>query len=399
MIRKGAPKSHGGRPGSSGGGCGFVRALTCGLLVISAGWLALGVSMFRAASQQADASVVSRLKVTEEAMARKLRGAEEAALRGLRGAEAKVSSAFTHRPPGYSPAVPLHDAARGLGAAMLDGDDQSLKHHAEHGAHHEFSAAAAAASQATPAPEKDGSAVAPAVPDATSDGGDGAVKASVPLVIASSAAIAGHAPGGVGFGVAPGNVGWDQSQYEAVWSHGEAKLPPFWTPPEGVDLDDTGSMVDGQPTIFLMVASYRGSTGRGWGQLKPRDVPRVCLFSRTWYVGRTTACTTVAVFASPLPVVSIIWRAPLHPPFLFLADFQCRDTVSSALERATHPSRVVVAVVEQNDFGGAGGEGADQRCTEPHRPCAEDPSQPLCARAHQVIVPSMHLCAGLFFTS
>jgi len=39
----------------------------------------------------------------------------------------------------------------------------------------------------------------------------------------------------------------------------------------------------------------------------------------------------------------------------------------------------VVAVVEQNDF-----DGGDQSCVEPHKPCAEDPDQPLCARAHQI---------------
>jgi len=67
--------------------------------------------------------------------------------------------------------------------------------------------------------------------------------------------------GGPWGGYGHGTVGWDQTAYDALspWRavHGEAKLPPFWVPPKGVDLDDTGYDVEGQPTIFLMVASYR----------------------------------------------------------------------------------------------------------------------------------------------
>uniref|UniRef100_A0A7S2RH17 Uncharacterized protein n=2 Tax=Rhizochromulina marina TaxID=1034831 RepID=A0A7S2RH17_9STRA len=74
-------------------------------------------------------------------------------------------------------------------------------------------------------------------------------------------------------------------------------------------------MVDGEPTVFLMVASYR--------------------------------------------------------------DFQCRETITSAFERATHPKRVVVGAVEQNSPGDVG-------CTQPFKPCAEDPSQTLCRYRDQI---------------
>ena len=101
-------------------------------------------------------------------------------------------------------------------------------------------------------------------------------------------------------------------------------VPKFWYPPQGTDYDTVGSYVDGEPTIFLMVASYR--------------------------------------------------------------DFQCRDTVVSALERAQLPNRIRVGVVQQNAPG-------DVDCATPDTPCdsgvagAEDHT--LCARASQVEVYHM----------
>ena len=73
-------------------------------------------------------------------------------------------------------------------------------------------------------------------------------------------------------------------------------VPTFWEPPAGVDELDHVETIDGEPTIFLMIASYR--------------------------------------------------------------DWQCRDTAASALSRATHPSRVTIAVVQQNRPGDVG-------CAEP----------------------------------
>ena len=97
-------------------------------------------------------------------------------------------------------------------------------------------------------------------------------------------------------------------------------VPTFWEPPSGVDELVHVDAVDGEPTIFLMIASYR--------------------------------------------------------------DWQCRDTAASALARATHPSRVVVAVVQQNRPGDVG-------CAEPPIPCSEDPQQPLCKYSSQVRVYAM----------
>jgi hypothetical protein len=63
--------------------------------------------------------------------------------------------------------------------------------------------------------------------------------------------------------------------------------------------------------------------------------------------------------------------------FIFIA--QCRDTITSALSRAAHPARVVVAAVEQNAV-----DGDEPGCTEPHKTCEEDPSQAICARGSQI---------------
>ena len=122
-------------------------------------------------------------------------------------------------------------------------------------------------------------------------------------------------PGATGLGEGGASYGWNNADYEETWVSGREKLPPFWKPSPHLDLDSTGTTVNGEPTIFLMVASYR--------------------------------------------------------------DFQCRETITSALSRATHPDRVVVAAVEQNAAGDVG-------CTTPSKPCEEDPTQPLCARRHQI---------------
>ena len=58
-------------------------------------------------------------------------------------------------------------------------------------------------------------------------------------------------------------------------------------------------------------------------------------------------------------------------------DFQCRETIASAFERATHPERVFVGAVEQNSDGDVG-------CMEPPVPCEQDPSQTLCRYQSQV---------------
>ncbi|KAJ1450680.1 GlcNAc-domain-containing protein [Pelagophyceae sp. CCMP2097] len=92
-------------------------------------------------------------------------------------------------------------------------------------------------------------------------------------------------------------------------------VPVFWQPN-----DDAMQLDAGEPTIFLMIASYR--------------------------------------------------------------DFQCRDTIASALTRAKFPGRVRVSAVQQN-------RPEDEGCAEPHVPCEEDPTQVLCTRASQVKVYEM----------
>ena len=63
-------------------------------------------------------------------------------------------------------------------------------------------------------------------------------------------------------------------------------------------------------------------------------------------------------------------------------DFQCRETVSSALARARYPERLRVGVVQQNAVG-------DTPCGEPFRTCDSDPSQPLCMYAENVKIYEM----------
>lgn len=98
------------------------------------------------------------------------------------------------------------------------------------------------------------------------------------------------------------------------------KVPKFWAPAEGSDLNAAGSKVGGHETIFLMVASYR--------------------------------------------------------------DFQCRETITSAFNRADHPERLFVAAVDQTVPGDVG-------CLDLEVPCSADPDQAICRYRSQISVYHM----------
>ena len=72
----------------------------------------------------------------------------------------------------------------------------------------------------------------------------------------------------------------------------DIKVPRFWLPKEGEDYNKVGSKVNGEDTIFLMIASYR--------------------------------------------------------------DFQCRETITSAYARADHPERLFIGAVDQTVPGDVG---------------------------------------------
>lgn len=67
----------------------------------------------------------------------------------------------------------------------------------------------------------------------------------------------------------------------------------------------------------------------------------------------------------------------IFPRICSYLDFQCRETITSALTRAHFPGRVVVGAIEQNADGDIG-------CIEPHKPCDEDPEQVLCKLKDQI---------------
>ena len=106
-------------------------------------------------------------------------------------------------------------------------------------------------------------------------------------------------------------------------------------------------MIDGEPTIFLMIASYRD-----W---QCRDTA-------------TSALERAASTSVELPIGLWGGICGVRMQMLFIG--------------ATFPGRVIVAAVQQNRPGDVG-------CGEPPKPCNEDSSQPLCARAHQVKVYEM----------
>lgn len=73
----------------------------------------------------------------------------------------------------------------------------------------------------------------------------------------------------------------------------------------------------------------------------------------------------------------------IHVAIASYRDFECRSTVESIFNRAKHPERIRVGVVDQIV------NGEDPICNAPIKPCAEDPSQALCKYASQVDVYEM----------
>lgn len=98
------------------------------------------------------------------------------------------------------------------------------------------------------------------------------------------------------------------------------KVPRFWRPSPGVDIIDVGTRVNHEETIFLMIASYR--------------------------------------------------------------DFQCRETITSAYNKADHPERLYVGAVDQTVPGDIG-------CLDIDIPCDQDPNQPICKYRDQISIYHM----------
>jgi hypothetical protein len=98
------------------------------------------------------------------------------------------------------------------------------------------------------------------------------------------------------------------------------RVPRFWEAPPSSDVNKIGTKVNGEETIFLMIASYR--------------------------------------------------------------DFQCRETITSAFNRADHPERLFVGAVDQVVPGDIG-------CLDVDPPCSVNPDQPVCKYRDQISVFKM----------
>mmetsp|Transcript_18241 Transcript_18241/g.30591 ORF Transcript_18241/g.30591 Transcript_18241/m.30591 type:complete len:572 (+) Transcript_18241:123-1838(+) len=97
-------------------------------------------------------------------------------------------------------------------------------------------------------------------------------------------------------GSVPDADGYDTMPYNNL------KVPRFWEPEEGVDLNKVGTKIIGEETIFLMIASYR--------------------------------------------------------------DFQCHETIANAFERADYPERLFVGAVDQTVPGDTGCLDLEVPCTK-----------------------------------
>ena len=98
------------------------------------------------------------------------------------------------------------------------------------------------------------------------------------------------------------------------------KVPRFFMPPPEVDINKVGSKVNGQETIFLMIASYR--------------------------------------------------------------DPQCRETITTAYNRADYPERLFIGAVDQLVDGDIG-------CVDLDISCIDDPTQMICKYRDQISVYKM----------
>jgi len=98
------------------------------------------------------------------------------------------------------------------------------------------------------------------------------------------------------------------------------KVPKFWEPTAGVNPISLRHKVNGQESLFLMIASYR--------------------------------------------------------------DFQCRETIASAFERADFPERIFVGAVDQVVDGDIG-------CLDLEVSCATNPAQIICKYMDQIVVFKM----------
>ena len=100
---------------------------------------------------------------------------------------------------------------------------------------------------------------------------------------------------------------------------------------------------------------------------------------------------SIGTCINPDPKTNSYTRGDKCPPsertiFVAIAsyrDWQCVDTVTSILSAATHPERVRVGVVDQIV------DGIDGSCDVPHKPCKEDPDQPICLYKNQIDVFQM----------
>jgi len=76
-------------------------------------------------------------------------------------------------------------------------------------------------------------------------------------------------------------------------------------------------------------------------------------------------------------------ECPLNERTIYVAiasyrDYQCRDTVTSIFERAAHPERIRVGVIDQIDVG------EDIHCDAPYDLCSDNPEQMLCKYKNQL---------------
>ncbi|KAJ8599874.1 hypothetical protein CTAYLR_010368 [Chrysophaeum taylorii] len=139
--------------------------------------------------------------------------------------------------------------------------------------------------------------------------------------------------------------------------------PPHEAPPKPEELEAPRARPPEPKTREKVGVAISSASGAGTEYAMELD-PRTGLWVPVWWEGGVREDESI---------------------FLMIAsyrDFQCRETIASALSRARVPTNVKIAVVQQNREGDVG-------CAEPVKPCAEAPDQPLCRFGPQIAVYEM----------
>ena len=166
------------------------------------------------------------------------------------------------------------------------------------------------------------------------------------------------------------NLNLAKSSYgeRSLSSHSGSRLFPKATWPVSVRNEEFETMIHtGDGTTQLQVPKF-------WSPPQPRET--LLTREEAMQVG---SCIDVQLEGDACPLA----QRTIYVGIASYRDFECRTTVESIFNRAEHPERIRVGVVDQIV------NGQDPICNAPIEPCQDKPDQALCRFADQIDVYEM----------